>query len=946
MALELSLPELRHEGNRTWAGQGYLAEYDGLQVLHLKGTPLEMGVQQGMLLGQQAAALRPYVDPALQTRTGMDKLVWQFQDFYMNVKLLPTFIRNIPDRYLQEMQGFVHGVSEGKDDAIKPVLVSNVSQELALAMCTSVAAWGAASIDGHLYHARNLDNSLPLVLIKSALVMVVEPEGRIPYITLSYPASFGVMHAMNAKGITISMSYSFTTESSIDGLPLLFLLREVIERAETLDQAVQIIKDTPRTVGLNILIGDAKEPKAVVMEVSANHWAIRTADDFITATNRYAASSMQSYQQAGWYSSALRDERLSELEVEYRGRFNAQVLAAVLRDKFSESSVAHEGMVRGIDNANTMASVIFDPTRQLMWVGVQDESAPSSDRTLQAFSLAAALAGDDVRQPQWDIPYTEDDYQEEWLTIYQAERVLAEGKPSEALVILATLDEHRDQAEYVLLLRARANMQLGQHTKAEGFYRNLAELAEIAEPRYLQEALFYLGVYADMRYDRAAAITWYTKSLAVDVPDLGGDTDRLRQQAQAGLERPTTKRIGWWERLWRAQVFGYSKSPIIEPEGEIAAISVLGGHKTNTAWLLGWLGIKVGDRLDQARLQTLQRQLLSLNAFESVNLVTVAISEDRVHLIIRLREGFGFYKEPMATISSLIYELTQSSVSVRYDHLAGRAINVGGTYGWGSARQRYVFTEFPIRIGAPAQLRLDGKLFRTSFGASVGPDAGTSVVVDRQELKLSLTQVLNPVWSLHLNAQWITDRVVEATPADCVSLDESQIRFVSAGINRRTSSGGYSSALSLSLGWLEERSASEPGKLRIVANSEFRRPISSNMQVMTGMSLAWQDPTTPFNYRFRLGGSTMLRGYSPTVVTTAYAHGSLEARRYFRSDLHVAAFIDAAVIDDGARQGITLWSPGLAIRYRTPIALTAMASAAWNPHEEEWRFQAGFTSNW
>jgi hypothetical protein len=179
------LPEVTKQGDALIAGAGSIVERDGIKVLHLRGTPLEMGIQQGLLLGKEAEALRPYVDPSMQNHTGMDALAWKFRDFYMRTKLTPTFIRNIPLRYLEEMQGFVYGVSQGRDTDITPVLVGNVFQELALLMCTSVAAWGPASVDGHLYHARNLDNSLPLQMTKSALVMVVEPDGRIPYIMLT-----------------------------------------------------------------------------------------------------------------------------------------------------------------------------------------------------------------------------------------------------------------------------------------------------------------------------------------------------------------------------------------------------------------------------------------------------------------------------------------------------------------------------------------------------------------------------------------------------------------------------------------------------------------------------------------------------------------------------------------------------------------------------------------
>lgn len=296
-----ALPQTRRDGDKLWAGNGYMVERDGIKFVHLKGTPTEMGMQQALLLGEEANKLRQLVDPTVQPRKGMDALVWQFNNFYMSTKLLPTLKRNIPERYVEEMAGFVYAISDGADSDIAPVLIGNAMQELSLIMCTSVAAWGSTSADGKLYHARNLDNNLMMELIQSAAVMVMEPEGRLPFITLNYPANMGVMHALNSKGISVSMSYSFTNDANIDGLPYTFMLREIAERAETLEQAIDIIKETPRTIGLNIMIGDAKIPKALVVEVSADHYSIREAtNDYISATNRYATKTMQQYQQPGW----------------------------------------------------------------------------------------------------------------------------------------------------------------------------------------------------------------------------------------------------------------------------------------------------------------------------------------------------------------------------------------------------------------------------------------------------------------------------------------------------------------------------------------------------------------------------------------------------------------------------------------------------------------------
>jgi len=535
-----TIPELRQDGDRLWAGQGYLMERDGIKILHLKGTPMEIGMQQALLLGEEADRLRQYVDPSMQEHKGLDALVWGFQEFYMKTKLTPTFVRNIPQRYIDEMQGFVYAISGGLETNIEPVLTENVFQELALMMCTSLAAFGSASVDGGLYHARNLDNSLPLEMVQSALVAIVEAEGRLPYITLTYPGNFGVMHAVNSAGISVSMNYSLSSDSSIDGVPLVFLLREIAENAETLDEALQIIKETPRTIGLNILVGDAKIPQAVVVEVSANHYAVRPATDgFISATNRYADTSMKPYQASGWHSSTLRDERLAQLAQEHHGSFSPEVMAEALRDKFEPGTPPYEKLLFGIETVGTMASVIFDATRQIMWVGVQDAAAPASDRTLLAFSLPQALAGADPRQPALDIPLQEpdDEHRLDWLKLHQVERLMLDYKYQEAQAQLHPLLDKYPTSEYMLLLMGWTYMRLGGVDTAAEYFERITRLESVANPRYLQEATYQLGLFADAKGEREEALKWYRASLAVEVPDLSGD-ESIRKQAEEGLLKP------------------------------------------------------------------------------------------------------------------------------------------------------------------------------------------------------------------------------------------------------------------------------------------------------------------------------------------------------------------------------------------------------------------------
>ena len=62
-------------------------------------------------------------------------------------------------------------------------------------------------------------------------------------------------------------------------MAMMFLLRQIVQYASTLDEAVEIVLGTPRTFGMNIVISDSKIPDAVVLEVDANRFAIRKAEE-------------------------------------------------------------------------------------------------------------------------------------------------------------------------------------------------------------------------------------------------------------------------------------------------------------------------------------------------------------------------------------------------------------------------------------------------------------------------------------------------------------------------------------------------------------------------------------------------------------------------------------------------------------------------------------------
>ena len=70
--------------------------------------------------------------------------------------------------------------------------------------CSSIAAWGNATADGHLYQTRNLDWSLRAGAHEFPVVVVYVPDTGRPHVTPSFAGFIGAHCGMNASGIVLS----------------------------------------------------------------------------------------------------------------------------------------------------------------------------------------------------------------------------------------------------------------------------------------------------------------------------------------------------------------------------------------------------------------------------------------------------------------------------------------------------------------------------------------------------------------------------------------------------------------------------------------------------------------------------------------------------------------------------------------------------------------------
>jgi len=84
---------------------------------------------------------------------------------------------------------------------------------------------------------------------------------------------------VNEQGISIGQIGAETVDVSWRGLPMAFLMRQVLEDSAGLDDAVGLITQAPRTVGVNYLVADAQAKRGVAIETTRRLSALFEAND-------------------------------------------------------------------------------------------------------------------------------------------------------------------------------------------------------------------------------------------------------------------------------------------------------------------------------------------------------------------------------------------------------------------------------------------------------------------------------------------------------------------------------------------------------------------------------------------------------------------------------------------------------------------------------------------
>lgn len=241
-------------------GVGWLETINGYRVLHLKGTPYEMGYQQGALLKKEVAAnlhnilevkgtASVKVGPlSLKPRWAMDYIAAIQEE-------------HVPARYFQELEGLAAGSGMKREDLV----AANFLPELF--HCSGFAVMKSATADSTLYHGRILDYAVDWGLQEHAVLVIAEPEGGIPFVNVTYAGFIGCVTGMNAEGISLG-EMGGGGLGRWDGVPMAILMREALRQAKSIDDVLKVFRDNKRTCQYFYVAADGKTGEAVGFEAS------------------------------------------------------------------------------------------------------------------------------------------------------------------------------------------------------------------------------------------------------------------------------------------------------------------------------------------------------------------------------------------------------------------------------------------------------------------------------------------------------------------------------------------------------------------------------------------------------------------------------------------------------------------------------------------------------
>ncbi len=246
-----AVPGVGGSGHRTSVANGEI-QYP---VVVVRGTPYEMGRHLGRLIRAEMQQFVPRAVAGIAKELGVDIDV--LQDVWARTSAYAD------DRLEQELIG----LADGSGVSLSTLQAMHAVPLLMPYSCSSIAAWGAATEDGHLYQTRNLDWSLEVGAHEFPVIVVYMPNDGIPHVVPTFAGMVGAHTGMNMRGIVLAEMGDASAKEApyqVHAPHFTAYFRTLLYDGESLSQVLNIFKAQPATKRYHFVFGDGQNEKRAV----------------------------------------------------------------------------------------------------------------------------------------------------------------------------------------------------------------------------------------------------------------------------------------------------------------------------------------------------------------------------------------------------------------------------------------------------------------------------------------------------------------------------------------------------------------------------------------------------------------------------------------------------------------------------------------------------------
>ncbi len=276
-----------------------------LYVAHVTGNAYEMGQAYGALLRSQISQLVPetflYLEQQINSSIGWlpapirDAIEVGGLELALNITI-DTTAPYTPKHFFDTINGMANTTGVPAHTLLQVALIP----ELIKASCTVLSAWGPATAStahpGALTQLRLLDWGTDGPFQQFPLVLCYHPTGTTDddfengaeghdFCVLTWAGLVGAITGLSSSGIGVQEKVwlSYTGLERIDGYPFHFLMQDILQYDECVDDALSRVATANRTCSIWLGIGSSNEGYAKVLQYSAEEVNIYNPLNYPTA---------------------------------------------------------------------------------------------------------------------------------------------------------------------------------------------------------------------------------------------------------------------------------------------------------------------------------------------------------------------------------------------------------------------------------------------------------------------------------------------------------------------------------------------------------------------------------------------------------------------------------------------------------------------------------------